>query len=380
MLYIACIMSFVWRTSTQNANPPGDLSKGALLAVRIVTTIVLGVGVLYGWLILDTFSRYGEAMDKAWKERIDGWLEEKAVTQQYLPQSTTPYFEPSSQTQQSTAPYTPYPYFEPSSPTQPQFSQRPGYSETVPSYRSSAPAYSSQPYGGYSSDSKVGYSGPDFGPTYANAGYVPPPEPYDSPAQSRSGSPQSTSSTLYTTRVNTQYNKTSGLQREDSMSSAIYNGPAYSTQHPLPPPPAQPYSNMPPPRLVPQKIPLAVPPGPNLPPIPGTPAFTNRSSANPSLREGDADDAEDGDNNNDNIAGSRPRNDSEDEAHVHFRSPLISAERSFSFAGSDQEIEEPLLSAAEASSSSFTARVSPVSSEHGDSGRETESLRRRRLG
>jgi len=364
MLYIACIMSFVWRTSAQDANPPGDLSKGALLAVRIVITVVLGVGVLYGWLIISTFSRYGEAMDKAWKQRIDGWLDEKAVTQQYLPQST--------------APYTPYPYFDPSSP-RPPFSQFPGYAETVPDYRSSAPAYSSLPYdGGYSSDSKAGYSGPDFGPTYANAGYVPPPEPYDSPAQSRSGSPQSTSSTLYATRVNTQYNKTSGLQREDSMSSAIYNGPAYSTQHPLPPPPAKPYSNMPPPRLVPQKIPLAVPPGPNLPPIPGTPAFTNRSSANPSLREGDADDAEGGDNNN--VAGSRPKNDAEDEAHVRFRSPLFSAQGSFSFGGSDHEVEEPLLSAAEASSSSFTARVSPASSEHGDSGRETESLRRRRLG
>ena len=320
-------------------------------------------------------------MDKAWKQRIDGWLEEKAATQ-FLPQSIAPYT----------------PYFDPSSQTQPQSSQYPRYSEIVPDYRSSAPdyrssapAYTSQPYGSYPPpDSKVGYTGPDFGPTYANAGYVPPPEPYDSPAQSRSGSPQSTSSTLYATRVNTLYNKTSGFQREDSMSSSIYNGPGYTTQPPLPPPAKEvPYSNVPPPRLVPQKTPLAVPPGPNLPPIPGTPmtAFTNRSSANPSLREGEADN-----DNDNNITGSsltvgrrpgedrRPGEEADDETHVRFRSPLISAQGSFSFAGSDKEAEEPLLSAAEASGSSFTARVSPISSEHGDLGRETESLRRRRLG
>ena len=371
MLYIACIMSFVWRTSAQDTNPPGDLSKGGLLAVRIVITVVLGLGMLYGWLILSTFSRYGEAMDKAWKQRIDGWLEEKAGTQ-FVPQSIAPY----------------PPYYGPLSQAQPQSYQHPGYAETVPDYRSSAPAYTSQPYdssqpfGSYPSDSKVGYTGPDFGPTYVNAGYVPPPEPYDSPAQSRSGSPQSTSSTLFATLANTQYNKTSGLQREESMSSAIYNGPGYTTQHPLPaPPPAKsaPYSNIPP-RLVPQKTPLAVPPAPNLPPIPGTPmtAFTNRSSANASLREGEADD-----NDNDTsglTTGRRSREDADDETHVRFRSPLISAQGSFTFAGSDKEAEEPLLSAVEASGLSFTARVSPISSEHGELGRESDSLRRRRLG
>jgi hypothetical protein len=167
------------------------------------------------------------------------------------------------------------------------------------------------------------------------------------------------------------------------MSSAIYNGPVYATQHPLPPPPPKEgaYSNMPPPRLVPQKTPLAVPPGPNLPPIPGTPmtVFSNRSSVNASLREGEAHD-DDGNNSAGLTTGRNPRDDADDETHVRFRSPLISAQGSFSFAGSDKEVEEPLLSAAEASGSSFTARVSPISSEHGDLGRESESLRRRRLG
>ena len=353
MLYIACIMSFVWRTSAQVTNPPSNLSKEALLAVRIVITVVLGLGMLYGWLILSTFSRYGEVMDKAWKQRIDGWLEEKAGTQ-FLPQSIAPYTS----------------YFDPSSQTQPQASQYLGYPETIPGYRSSARAHASQPYGSYPPDSMVGYTVPYFGPIYANPGYgyTPPPEPYDSPAESRSGSPQSTSSTLYATKFNTQYNKTSDLQREDNISSAIYNGPGYATQHPLPPPAKEaPYSNMPLPRLVPQKTPLAVPPDPNLPPIPGTPmtAFINRSSTNTSLPEGEADN--DSDNNVTGSAltmGRRPREEADDETHVHFRSPLISVQGSFSFVGNDKEVEKPLLSAAEVSGPSFTARVSPMSSEN----------------
>jgi hypothetical protein len=351
MLYIACIMSFVWRTSAQDTNPPGDLSKGALLAVRVVITVILGLGMLYGWLILNTFSRYGVEMDKKWKKRTDGWLEEKARAQ-YVPQPSpphTPYFYPSS-------------HFYPSSQTRPQFSQYPRYPETVPNYRSSSPAF---PHVGY----------PPPSPTYGNS---PPFIPPDLPDQSRSGSPQSTSSTSYT-RVNTQSNKTSGLQREDSVSSAINNGPGYATQHPLPATPAKEalYSSIPPPKLVPQRIPLAVAPGSNLPPIPGSAmtALTNRSNANASLREGEDDDDDDDEDDDEDTAGlttgGRPRGEVDDETHVLFRSPLISAQGSFSFAGSNQEAEENLLSGAEASGPPFTARVIPIPLEHGDSG-ETE--------
>jgi hypothetical protein len=130
---------------------------------------------------------------------------------------------------------------------------------------------------------------------------------------------------------------------------------------------------------------LAIPPGPNLPTIPGTPA-TNRSSAGSSIR------AEEGDVNPSTLStDERPRDDAEeedeeedeeDENHVRFRSPLVSAQGSFNVLASDKEVEEPLLppAAAEASGSSSTVRVSPVPSDRGDSGMESESLRRRRLG
>src|SRR6266446_5006279 len=146
-------MSFVWHTSTHSTNPPPDLSKGSLLAIRLIITIILGLSVLYCGLILSTFSQYGECMDRAWKERIDSWLEEKAGTQ-YLSQPMAPYpsfFEPPQFQQQ----------------VQPPYQQYPQYPETVPDYTSSTPAYTSQPYDCYPSDSKFGYVSPDYGPTYA---------------------------------------------------------------------------------------------------------------------------------------------------------------------------------------------------------------------
>ena len=76
LLYIVCIMSFIWRTGVTSTTPPG-LSDTGLLVIRIFMTVVLGIGVLYGFLIMTTFKRYGLVMDKAWKQRIDEWIEEK---------------------------------------------------------------------------------------------------------------------------------------------------------------------------------------------------------------------------------------------------------------------------------------------------------------
>lgn len=61
------------------SHTPKRLDDRAFLAVRLALTLILALGINYGILILWTFSRYGEAMDKAWKRRIDGWLEEKAA-------------------------------------------------------------------------------------------------------------------------------------------------------------------------------------------------------------------------------------------------------------------------------------------------------------
>ncbi|KAF9467779.1 hypothetical protein BDZ94DRAFT_1155478, partial [Collybia nuda] len=59
ILYIVCIMSFVWRTGTANANTSPTISQRAALGPRIAISAVLGLGVLYFLLILNTFRRYG---------------------------------------------------------------------------------------------------------------------------------------------------------------------------------------------------------------------------------------------------------------------------------------------------------------------------------
>jgi len=74
-------MSFIWLTTPQSDDPAFILSENKVIAVRITITGVLGLGVLYGMLILNTLSLYGDAMDRAWKSRIEGWIAEKTEGQ-----------------------------------------------------------------------------------------------------------------------------------------------------------------------------------------------------------------------------------------------------------------------------------------------------------
>ncbi|KAF8882521.1 hypothetical protein CPB84DRAFT_1686669, partial [Gymnopilus junonius] len=75
-LYTACIMSFIWRTSPQDDGSNSIiLSPMELLITRALLSSLLGIGIVYGLLILDTFSRYGVAMDRTWQRRIDEWVD-----------------------------------------------------------------------------------------------------------------------------------------------------------------------------------------------------------------------------------------------------------------------------------------------------------------
>ena len=77
VLYIACILSFVWRTNAQDTQPLLVLSHLGLLLIRILISSVLALGLLYMALVLKTFRHYGEPMDRAWKRRIDDWMQER---------------------------------------------------------------------------------------------------------------------------------------------------------------------------------------------------------------------------------------------------------------------------------------------------------------
>lgn len=66
-------MAFVWRTGTVDAITSSMLSQETALGPRVAISAVLGLGVLYFLLILNTFRRYGDVMDKAWRARVAGW-------------------------------------------------------------------------------------------------------------------------------------------------------------------------------------------------------------------------------------------------------------------------------------------------------------------
>ncbi|KAI0683596.1 hypothetical protein BC835DRAFT_1295676, partial [Cytidiella melzeri] len=71
--FCLAILSFVWRTgssddSSDGARPP--LSPGDALAIRIVLTVLFGVGIVYFVLILRTFGAYG-SKEAGWRR---SWL------------------------------------------------------------------------------------------------------------------------------------------------------------------------------------------------------------------------------------------------------------------------------------------------------------------
>ena len=81
-LYIVCILSFVWRSGVTDIAPPG-ISDTNLLAIRITFTVIVGIGMVYGILIMTTFCRYGGA----WiKHRSKGatywWMDQERASNQ----------------------------------------------------------------------------------------------------------------------------------------------------------------------------------------------------------------------------------------------------------------------------------------------------------
>ena len=115
ILYVVCIMSFIWRTGVTSTTPPG-LSDTGLLVIRIAATVVLGIGVLYGLLIMSTFQRF-VVMDEEWKRRIEEWNEEKAAGNIVYPNLDDGQYPPSNWYPYRSARYqrpTPSRYYQPS--------------------------------------------------------------------------------------------------------------------------------------------------------------------------------------------------------------------------------------------------------------------------
>jgi len=77
ILYIACILSFVWRAGTTNHERTFVLSPRAELGIRIAFSAVFGLGVVYFALVIKTFWQYGDALDKSFKAKVDLWAKER---------------------------------------------------------------------------------------------------------------------------------------------------------------------------------------------------------------------------------------------------------------------------------------------------------------
>ena len=74
IMYIVCIMSFVWRTGTTDDANRGPMTPEDAFALWIIVTAVLSLGLIYLALIASTLRRYGMPMDNAWR-RKDRWLD-----------------------------------------------------------------------------------------------------------------------------------------------------------------------------------------------------------------------------------------------------------------------------------------------------------------
>ncbi|PPQ92315.1 hypothetical protein CVT25_008521 [Psilocybe cyanescens] len=181
ILYIACTMSFVWRTSSQSDAEPIITSKTALLTVRIVISSVLGLGLVYGVLIISTFSRYGSVMDKAWKKRIDGWVVGKHSQGSYGQYMSTPHFSsspyyhtPYAPPANASAQHTPPPPSTPYTPYIPLTPSTPYIPPVVPS-TPYIPSMSYTPYSTpYTSYIPPTPSAPHIPPIVASTPYTPP--------------------------------------------------------------------------------------------------------------------------------------------------------------------------------------------------------------
>jgi hypothetical protein len=69
MLFLVSITSLIWTTGATD-NSTNTLSSHKSFVPRLVTSLVLLLGILYFIVIMITFSRYGGNLDKAWVRRL----------------------------------------------------------------------------------------------------------------------------------------------------------------------------------------------------------------------------------------------------------------------------------------------------------------------
>ncbi|KAH0582200.1 hypothetical protein H2248_011848 [Termitomyces sp. 'cryptogamus'] len=72
ILYLICVMIFVWRTGTTE-DVVTQIKPLTALGPRIAVTCTLGLGLIYLCLVICEFRRYGHVMDEKWKSTLYEW-------------------------------------------------------------------------------------------------------------------------------------------------------------------------------------------------------------------------------------------------------------------------------------------------------------------
>ncbi|KAK7031649.1 hypothetical protein R3P38DRAFT_2522284 [Favolaschia claudopus] len=80
IMFLACIMSFIWLTGSSRDSVDVTLSARAALGSRIALTLVFALGVIYFVLIVRTFHRYGDPLDREWTRTLNEWTREALTT------------------------------------------------------------------------------------------------------------------------------------------------------------------------------------------------------------------------------------------------------------------------------------------------------------
>ncbi|KAJ7832002.1 hypothetical protein B0H13DRAFT_243382 [Mycena leptocephala] len=81
IMFLTCIMSFVWLSGSGQDDFNLELSPHAALGTRIGLTVVLALALVYFALIVKTFHRYGDALDHEWVRTVNEWAKEGAGAQ-----------------------------------------------------------------------------------------------------------------------------------------------------------------------------------------------------------------------------------------------------------------------------------------------------------
>ncbi|KAJ7664101.1 hypothetical protein B0H17DRAFT_1143835 [Mycena rosella] len=81
ILFVTCIMAFTWRTGAADDPVDTALSHTTARGLRIGVSAVLAVAVVYLFLIVRTFRKYGDVMDRKWNEKVVNWAREGRYAQ-----------------------------------------------------------------------------------------------------------------------------------------------------------------------------------------------------------------------------------------------------------------------------------------------------------